>query len=159
MACVIFQNLTFFFFFWWRIREYKSRCFASIYLWVHRYSLVKEQQGGNRSGGVQVSCLHSPHWLSAEIGYWAHFFQYQCTENCSQKHQHLHPLNVLRKVLIKINDETSFTPFPLEYRGEARNPQFPWVKPWISAQFVPSSKAMADFFISYFTACWPLYSL
>lgn len=109
--------------------------------------------------GVQGSCLLSPYWLSAEIGYWAHFSQYQCTENCSQKHQHLHPLNMLRKVLIKINDKTPFTLFPLEYRGKARNQQFPWLKQWISAQFVPSVKAVADFCVSYFTACWPLYIL
>lgn len=109
--------------------------------------------------GVQGSCLLSPYQLSAEIGYWAHFSQYQCTENCSQKHQHLHPLNTLRKVLIKINDKTPFSPVPLEYRGEARNQQFPRVKQWISAQSVPSGKAMADFCTSYFTACWPLCSL
>lgn len=70
--------------------------------------------------GVQGSCLLSLYQLSAEIGYWAHFSQYQCTENCSQKHQHLHPLNTLRKVLIKINDKTPFSPFPLEYRGGSK---------------------------------------
>lgn len=97
---------------------------------------------------VQGSCLLSPYWLSAEIGYWAHFSQYQCTENCSQKHQHLHPLNMLRKVLIEINDKTLFTHFPLEYRGDARKQQFPWVKNWISAQFVPKLKQWLIFLSS-----------